>query len=44
MTKIFIEAEGKTTPEYNFLKAFVDMHFSTKDVDFNMYWRNRQPF
>lgn len=23
MTKIFIEAEDKTTPEYNFLKAFV---------------------
>lgn len=27
MTKIFIEAEDKTTPEYNFLKAFIDMHF-----------------
>lgn len=34
MTKIFIEAENKTTPEYNFLKAFVDMHFPTKDIDF----------
>lgn len=26
MNRIFIEAEGKTTPEYNFLKAFVDLH------------------
>lgn len=34
MTKIFIEAEDKTTPEYNFLKAFIDMHFPTKDIDF----------
>ena len=34
MTKIFIEAEDKTTPEYNFLKAFVSLHFPTKDVDF----------
>ena len=34
MTKIFIEAEDKTTPEYNFLKAFVSLHFPTKDVEF----------
>lgn len=34
MTKIFIEAEDKTTPEYNFLKALVELHFPTKDVDF----------
>lgn len=34
MTKIFIEAEDKTTPEYNFLKEFVSLHFPTKDVDF----------
>ncbi len=34
MTKIFIEAEDKTTPECNFLKAFVDLHFPTKEVDF----------
>lgn len=34
MTKIFIEAQDKTTPEYNFLKAIVDLHFPTKDVDF----------
>lgn len=34
MTKIFIEAEDKTTPEYNFLKAFTDLHFPTIDADF----------
>lgn len=34
MNKIFIEAEDKTTPEYNFLKAFIDLHFPTKDIDF----------
>lgn len=34
MNKIFIEAAGKTTPEYNFLKAFVDLHFPEKDIDF----------
>ena len=34
MTKIFIEAEDKTTPEYNFLKALINLHFPTKDVDF----------
>lgn len=34
MTKIFIEAENKATPEYNFLKAFIDLHFPTKSVDF----------
>lgn len=34
MNKIFIEAENKTTPEYNFLKAFVDLHFPAKDIDF----------
>lgn len=34
MNKIFIEAEGKKTPEYNFLKAFVDLHFPTKDIEF----------
>lgn len=34
MNKIFIEAENKKTPEYNFLKAFVDLHFPTKDIDF----------
>lgn len=34
MNKIFIEAEGKTTPEYNFLKAIVDLHFPTKEIDF----------
>lgn len=34
MTKIFIEAENKTTPEYNFLKAFVDKHFPKNDIDF----------
>jgi len=34
MTKIFIEAEGDTTPEYKFLKAFVNLHFPTKDIDF----------
>ena len=34
MTKIFIEAEDRTTPEYNFLKTFVNLHFPTKDVDF----------
>jgi len=34
MNKIFIEAAGKTTPEYNFLKAFVDSHFPAKDIDF----------
>ena len=34
MTKIFIEAQDKTTPEYNFLKTIIDLYFSTKDVDF----------
>lgn len=34
MTKIFIEAENKATPEYNFLKAFIDLHFPTKSVEF----------
>ena len=34
MTKIFIEAEDKTTPEYNFLKALINLHFPTKYVDF----------
>lgn len=34
MNKIFIEAEDKTTPEYNFLKAFLGLHFPTKDIDF----------
>ena len=34
MNKIFIEAENKTTPEYNFLKAFVNLHFPTKNIDF----------
>lgn len=34
MTKIFIEAENKTTPEYNFLKAFLDKHFPAKNIDF----------
>lgn len=34
MNKIFIEAKNKTTPEYNFLKAFVDLHFPTKEIDF----------
>ena len=34
MNKIFIEAEDKTTPEYNFLKAFVVSHFPTKEIDF----------
>ena len=34
MTKIFIEAEDRTKPEYNFLKTFVNLHFPTKDVDF----------
>lgn len=34
MTKIFIEAEDRTTPEYNFLKAFVDTHFPASDVLF----------
>ncbi len=34
MNKIFIETEDKTTPEYNFLKAFIDLHFPTKDIDF----------
>lgn len=34
MNKIFIEAEDKTTPEYNFLKTFVDLHFPTKEIDF----------
>ena len=34
MTKIFIEAEDKTTPEHNFLKTIVDLHFHDKEVDF----------
>lgn len=34
MTKIFIEAENKATPEYNFLKSFIDLHFPTKSVEF----------
>lgn len=34
MNKIFIEAKDKTTPEYYFLKAFVDLHFPTKIIDF----------
>ena len=33
MTKILIEAEDRTTPEYNFLKAFINLHFPTKVVD-----------
>lgn len=34
MTKIFIEAANKTTPECNFLKAFIKTHFPSKEVDF----------
>jgi hypothetical protein len=34
MNKIFIEAENKTTPEYNFLKAFVNSHFPDKKIEF----------
>lgn len=34
MNKIFIEAQNKTTPEYNFLKTIVDLYFPTKDVEF----------
>jgi disulfide oxidoreductase YuzD len=34
MNKIFIEAENKTTPEYNFLKAFVNSHFPDKEIEF----------
>ena len=34
MNRIFIEAGDKATPEYNFLKAFVNLHFPAKDVDF----------
>jgi hypothetical protein len=34
MNKIFIEAEDKTTPEYNFLKAILDLYFPTQEVDF----------
>lgn len=34
MNKIFIEARNKTTPEYYFLKALIDLHFPTKDIDF----------
>lgn len=34
MNKIFIEAADKTTPEYNFLKAIVDLHFPTKAISF----------
>lgn len=34
MNKIFIEAENDRTPEYHFLKAFVDLHFPAKDIDF----------
>jgi len=33
MNKIFIEAGDKTTPEYNFLKTIVDLHFPTKEID-----------
>ena len=32
MNKIFIEAQNKKTPEYNFLKAFIDLHFPAKEV------------
>ena len=34
MNKIFIEAENNRTPECNFLKTFVDLHFPTKDIEF----------
>lgn len=34
MNKIFIEAQGQKTPEYNFLKAFLDKHFYGKRTDF----------
>lgn len=34
MNRIFIEAGNKKTPEYNFIKAFVDLHFPQKDIDF----------
>lgn len=34
MNKIFIEARNKTTPEYYFLKALIDLHFPTKDIEF----------
>ncbi len=34
MNIVFIEAEDRTTPEYHFLKAFVDLHFPTKDIGF----------
>ena len=29
---IFIESQNKKTPEYNFLKAFIDLHFPAKEV------------
>ncbi len=34
MNKIFIEAKGKETTEYNFLRAFIDIHFPAKDIEF----------
>ena len=34
MNKIFVEARNKTTPEYYFLKALIDLHFPTKDIEF----------
>lgn len=34
MNKIFIEAESRATPEYNFLKAIIELHFPAKNVDF----------
>ncbi len=34
MNKIFIEAKDRATPECHFLKALVDLHFPTKDIDF----------
>lgn len=34
MTQIFIEAKNTSTPEYKFLRAFIDKHFPTKDIDF----------
>lgn len=34
MNKIFIEAQDKTTPEYNFLKTMMDLYFPDKQVDF----------
>ncbi len=34
MNKIFIEAKNNKTPEYNFLKAFLEQHFPTREIDF----------